>query len=193
MTFYPSGGVSTAPSGPAGGSLTGTYPNPGVLVGGVAVTGPAVAGSLASATAAATGKWGAAPLVAKPANPTGNSTTSLLMCGCAVAFTPAGSGIVQVVISAACTNSAVGSNNTVGARFGTGTAPINGAAVTGTRIGPSAADYVAGDATVFTDPFTITDILTLVAGTTYWFDLCQASSAATTVTIVNISMSIIEL
>ena len=166
--------------------------NPSAFGSGASISGTNVAGAVAAGTGTAA-KYGAAPLVSKPANPVGNSTTSLLMCGCAVAFTPSGAGITLVVITCGASNSAVGSNNTVGARFGTGTAPANGAAVTGTRIG-SSADPVVGDATTaFTDPVTFTDVLTLVPGTTYWFDLCQASSAATTVTLLNLTFAIVEL
>ena len=80
---------------------------------------------------------GPATYSAQPANPTGTSNTTGLMMGLAGAITPAFTGRVFFSISGS-----IGSNTTTAGRgaktqmrFGTGAAPANAAALTGTSIG----------------------------------------------------------
>jgi hypothetical protein len=67
--------------------------------------------------------------------------------------------------------------------FGTGTAPVNGAAFTGTTFGGiSQLNETSGAAGSFDElevPFSLTGVATVVAGTTYWFDLQGAISEGT--------------
>ena len=115
-----------------------------------------------------------------PSNPTATSSTTLKMMGLAEAFTPSNQSPQVLVIITGVAATATGAQTvTVGGRYGTGTAPANAAAVTGTRFGP-ASDAVAGPgaAAAAGIPFTITDVLTLSPGVAYWFDLAVATGNA---------------
>ena len=121
----------------------------------------------------------AASVQVNPTNPTGTNSTSGVMMGLGaqatpVAFTPSGTGIVDVTITGVEVISAgAAGSTTVGGRYGTGTAPANGAADTGTHFGP-ASDMqfrMANVSATAGTPFTIKGRVALTAGTKYWFDL----------------------
>jgi hypothetical protein len=140
----------------------------------------------------------AAPVNVKVATPAGTVSTALVMLGCGstCTYTPASSGLVLVSVTAYgyCTTASTGIE--VGGRYGTGTAPANGVAVSGTRFGASAESYVRPSAASNTNSEAIafTDIITLTPGTAYWFDLAFATTnAADLCTIYNVSMSFVEL
>lgn len=122
--------------------------------------------------------------VFKPADPSGTSSTAGVMMGLGgtATFTPQGSGTVLVTLTTLMQITAGAAGGvTAGARYGTGTAPANGAAVTGTVLGP-AADPVVRVNTVAAGvgtPHTVTDRLALTPGVSYWFDLKVASPAGT--------------
>jgi hypothetical protein len=117
--------------------------------------------------------------------------------GCAVAFTPSGTGKVMVTITGYGNTSTAAVTFNVGARFGTGTAPVNGAAVTGTILGlPSGATAVTlrGQGTGLNASFAFTDVLTLTPGTAYWFDLAALTSAgADQANLLDLAFSIAEI
>lgn len=142
-------------------------------------------------------KAGPAFAVGQPANPAATASTSLVMMGTGTTckITPGSGGKVQVAISGLVfTNTAV-VNLTFGARFGTGTAPVNGAAVTGTRWGSGAADLVTRGVAIATGtPFCLVDLLTLTPATAYWFDIALLTSAgADTAAVTNLSFTAEEI
>lgn len=115
-----------------------------------------------------------APASFTPANPTATSSASLVMTGVAA--------IATALVA-----------ETIGARFGTGVAPANGAAVTGTRFGTLGDPTVEAAAVGQGLPFTFTAVLTLVAGTTYWFDVALATAnASDAASVTNVGMSFAE-
>ncbi len=108
------------------------------------------------------------------ASPTGNvSTTAKAMgLGGTFTFTPDASGILLVWMAGMVMNeTAIGSGVTITGRYGTGTAPVNGATSgLGTQFSTPqrfVASTVAGQ-----QGFTVMGKVTgLTAGVTYWFDL----------------------
>jgi hypothetical protein len=153
-----------------------------------------VAADLPAATTLAQGalKLPAASLGASPAAPASTTSTTLVMAGLAETITPANTGKVLVILSGSATNSTTGINGTVGARYGTGTPPANGAAVTGTRFGGVADQGVHNGSVSAGSAFIFQQVLTLTANTTYWFDLCQ-STASNTASLPAVAVSLVEL
>jgi hypothetical protein len=171
--------------------IAGTYGGTGVNNGSNTIT---VAGNFSTSAALAitagsanqiaywvsgTAMAGATPasLSATPATPTGTNNTTGLMMGlggtCAIA--PVFSGRILVSLVYSETVSVAASSPTTKLRYGTGTAPSNGAALTGTQIGNTqlitvSAGWYAGS---------LGGVVTgLTVGTTYWLDIGLASSSS---------------
>ena len=130
---------------------------------------------------------------ATPANPVGTASTTGVMMGLAAAITPQATSRVQITISGDIFNAnAVGNGATARIRWGTGTAPVNGAALVGTAVGGNV-QFIAAT-TAQKSPFSLSAIVSgLTAGTAYWIDLAVAALVAGTATVENLSVSIFEL
>ncbi len=127
---------------------------------------------------------------ATPADPTSTSSTSGVMMGIAGSITPTISGKVMIVISGDLKNGTNNGNTTVQLRYGTGAAPTNGNALTGTAIGGQV--NMTAAATSQRVPFSCNAIVTLTVGTTYWIDLALKAVSGSAFT-QNLSVSAIEL
>lgn len=129
---------------------------------------------------------------ATPADPPTTTSTTGVMMGLTGSIAPGYSGTIMITISGDMDNN--GNNNGVQTqiRYGTGSAPANGAALTGTT---------AGGLIKFTEnnsgirvPFHCNAIVTgLTVGTTYWIDLSLASITGGTSRVRDISISVVEL
>ena len=101
-------------------------------------------------------------------NPSG--ATTAVMMGLNKVLTPVSSGKVLVIVSGEVTNNTSGDGCKYGIRYGTGTPPVNGAAVTGTQIGTTVTAQATGS--VLNAPFSHHGVAVgLVPGTAYWFDI----------------------
>lgn len=125
-------------------------------------------------------------------NPLGTSNTALTMMGLGGAwtFTPNNTGKAIVIISGDATNTVSGSGFTWQIRYGTGAAPANGAALTGS-VGSSPATNIppSGFAVPFSAQFVATG---LALGTPYWFDLALAVLGAGPASLTNLTVSALE-
>ena len=133
---------------------------------------------------------------AYPANPAATASLTLVMMGMGSSckITPSSSGKVLLTLTGyAGTNTAVATLS-LGGRFGTGTAPVNGAAVSGTRFGMASDASFRSTAAAFFIPFTLTDLLTLTPGTAYWFDIAlQTAVGADTAQLFTLSYTALEI
>src|SRR5229473_2663960 len=76
-------------------------------------------------------------------------------------------------------------------RYGTGTAPANGAALTGTAVGNNIAD---NNPVTNKIPFSVQAIVSgLTVGTAYWVDVGLAAITGGTASIATVSVSALEL
>lgn len=115
-----------------------------------------------------------------PADPASTVSTTLVMMGLGSswAITPASSGKVLVNVTGGVTTATAVVNFFYTGRFGTGTAPLNGAAVSGTRFGAVEDAISAASAAGVYLPFAFTALVTLTPGTAYWFDLALSTTNA---------------
>jgi hypothetical protein len=130
-----------------------------------------------------------------PANPTGTSDgTGLMMgIGATCAFTPTVSGSVAVWVTGNVTTDTNGSGSQMQIRYGTGAAPANGAALSGTTSGSLIAQSctAANELEAF---MLLGNITGLVIGTAHWIDLrlSNSSAGAEVSTLSNISVIVKE-
>ena len=128
---------------------------------------------------------------AQPADPTGTANTTGLMMGLAGTITPAQTGRVLIVISGDVQNNTISDGAKFQIRYGTGSAPANAAALTGTTAG--ALVNMLGAAAAQRVPFSLNAVVTgLTPGTAYWIDVGLAAVTGGTAAIKNVSVSVIE-
>jgi hypothetical protein len=134
-------------------------------------------------------------IAARPADPSATTSVTLVMMGLGVVFVPGLSGQVLVIATGAGSTATAAVNHTVGGRYGTGAPPVNGAAVTGSRFGPP---NDVGLRAVGVPPtngagFTITDLLQLNPGTSYWLDLALlTSNGSDAASVTAVTFSVVE-
>ena len=129
-------------------------------------------------------------------NPTGTTSTTLVMggIGSACSITMKNSTRMLIVLTALLTNSTANDGVLFQIRFGTGTAPTNGTAVTGTGVGSNSFMVNNGNTANLSVSGTSTGIATgLTIGTTYWVDFAMEALTGGTATVNNTFCSMVEL
>jgi hypothetical protein len=121
-----------------------------------------------------------ATLQVTPTIPTGTSSTSVVMMGLGSTckITPVFSSRVKVLFIGVSTNSTTGQVTDMRVFFGTGSAPANGVAQTGTQVGTFVLSQAAssGDNNSFTNGGLVTG---LTPGVPVWFDIGMNVSGGT--------------
>jgi hypothetical protein len=137
-----------------------------------------------------------ATLTANPANQTGTTSTAafvMLGTGGTCTITPTNSTRLFFVFSGVMLTSVALDGGVVKLAFGTGSAPGNGAAASGTVVGTQVG--ISGTTTINTTiPFSLSGIATgLSVGTAAWLDLQFEAIAGGTFTIQNVTCSAYEV
>src|SRR6266849_2311806 len=113
------------------------------------------------------------------AAPTGTTNTTGVMMGLAGAITPAHSGNVLLIVNGTTSDGA-----SLQIRYGTGAAPTNGAALTGTTVGNNIAD---NNPVTNKIPFSVQAVVSgLAVGTAYWVDVGLAAVTGGTASLATV-------
>lgn len=133
----------------------------------------------------------ASVLQMSPSNPTSTSDTTGVMMGLGTSsnIAPNKTGTFLVVASGDVLNEEPGFGSKIQFRYGLGTAPNNGDYLTGSTVGglitTSNSDRV---------PFSLNSLVSnLTIGYNYWFDISLAANSGGTSSIMDISISIVEV
>ncbi len=128
-----------------------------------------------------------------PSDPTGTADATGKMMGLAGTITPTFTGRVWVTITGSIFNpTAIADGAKVQIRTGTGTAPANGDALTGTARG-SLVRYVAATVAEIA-PFTVTAIVNgLTLNVALWIDVGLAAITGGTATISDLTITALEV
>lgn len=128
-----------------------------------------------------------------PADPTGTTDTTGKMMGLAGSFTPAITGRMLLIATGNIASSAAADGAATQLTYGTGSAPANAAALTGTAVGSIVQITTAGtNASKY--PFCVMALVTgLTPATTYWLDLRLKAITAGTASVTSVTLIAIEL
>lgn len=151
-------------------------------------------GSTLSLSADTLGVKALAQSQSSPADPTGIALAGgTVMMGLAGAITPLVTGKVLIVVSGTIFNStgAAGDGCNIQLRHGTGAAPANGAAATGTAVG-GLLHYVASTGAGKV-PFSLNAFVSGLSLAAHWIDVTLAATTGGTANITDVSISAVEL
>jgi hypothetical protein len=107
------------------------------------------------------------------ADPAGTTSSTYVMMGLGLSITPRMTGTVKLLITGLYSNTGTGNDNFTVGKYGTGTAPANGAAAAGTSMTTNEKRLSTPTATYLSDFTYYAEVSGLTLGTTYWFDLAQ--------------------
>ncbi len=126
-----------------------------------------------------------------PANPTGTTSMVGVMMGLAGTFTPATTGRMQITITGNASSNTNNGGATFQIRTGTGAAPANAAALTGTARGVANSAESSSSSDFL--PFCAQAIVSsLTLGTAYWIDLSLAAATGGTALLKNLVINAVE-
>lgn len=126
------------------------------------------------------------------AAPTGTTSTTAVMMAVGGAITPVNSTRIWVSVSGQMANSTAGDGVTIDIRYGTSTAPINGAAVSGTLVG--IAQTSTSISALQKSGFCVSaPVAGLTVGTAYWFDVSVMAVTGGTASITGVTASAMEM
>jgi hypothetical protein len=129
-----------------------------------------------------------------PANPAATTSLTLVQAGLARTITPTFTGRVLILVAGDWVNNTASDGANVQITYGTGGAPVNGAAQTGTLAG--ALLNLANNANTanLRVPFVVAAIVTgLTLATAYWLDLAFDAVTGGSVSLSAISFNALEL
>ena len=115
------------------------------------------------------------------------------MVGLGYTITPTINGKVFVTISGWCVSDTANVGGNAQLRWGTGTPPANGDAVTGAQVGGIAQRQQGSWSAGATSPFSLSGIISTSARTTIWVDLQQTVVGSGTFSVLNVAGSLFEL
>lgn len=130
-----------------------------------------------------------------PADPTGTTDTTGKMMGLAGTVTPTATGRILILITGNLTNSTAAAGDGAKAQitYGTGTAPTNGAALTGTAIGSIQSSVLERATANDLQTFSLAAMVTgLALGTAVWIDIRLAAIVGGTALAKNITIIALE-
>lgn len=133
---------------------------------------------------------------ATPADPNATTSTVGVMMGLAATITPQFSGRLFICVNGNLTNStaAAGNGAKVQIRYGTGAAPANAAALTGTAVGSLQQSVLERATANDFQTFCVVSFVTgLVIGTPIWFDISLGALVAGTALAKNLNVSAMEI
>ncbi|MDE1831714.1 MAG: hypothetical protein KGI02_05005 [Thaumarchaeota archaeon] len=131
------------------------------------------------------------PLLVTPSNPATTNSTTLVMAGLALQYTPVNSTRLKVTAQVTLSNSVAGDGGKIQISYGTGTAPSNGSALTGTQLG-QVTQTVSPNANGALQATTFSLVTNVDVGTPYWFDLAYAAVNGGVLSVSNITIIIEE-
>ena len=112
---------------------------------------------------------------------TSSATKVMMGLGSAWALTPNATGRVRLTINGITSNTGTSVLHNINVYYGTGTAPVNGAALTGTAI-LTGGDYgtISASGANTNTPISLTvEVSGLTLATAYWFDLALGVASGT--------------
>ena len=128
-------------------------------------------------------------------NPTGTTSTSIVMMGLGTTckLTPVSSTRIWIGLNFIVQNTVGADGVQVQLRFGTGTAPANGAAATGTLITSTLGANPVNVASAFQSATPFGLALSLTPGTAYWFDIGLSALSGGTASMSNVTCTAYEM
>lgn len=126
------------------------------------------------------------------ASPTGTTSLTAVMLGLGLTVTPVNQPRLDLRVTAQIGNTTAADGVTVQVRYGTGTAPANGDAVTGTAVGASQT-FTAATAGATTG-VTLGGVVTgLTLGTAYWVDVAIQATTGGTASATGVTATAVEV